>query len=107
MNWYLQVWKKYAVFAGRSRRMEYWIFQLLNLVFIFLISLLEVLVFGSSVLVRFYYLAVLIPSISVAVRRVHDTGHSGWWVIVPFINLYFFCIDGTNGDNRFGPDPKG
>lgn len=54
-----------------------------------------------------YSLAVLVPSIAVGVRRRHDTDHSGWWLLLPFVNLYFACIDGTPGINRFGPGPKG
>ena len=111
MTWYLRVLKKYAVFQGRAQRKEYWMFVLFCTIIGALLGAIEG-AFGifpdteESVLGSIFSLAVLIPSIAVGVRRMHDTDHSGWWIIVPFGNLYFACIDGTSGDNRFGPDPK-
>jgi len=111
MRWYLQVLKNYAVFGGRARRKEYWMFML----FSFLISVVLGFVEGitgiapetnTSVLVTIYELAILIPSIAVGVRRMHDTDHSGWWLIVPIANLVFSLQEGQRGPNRFGPDPK-
>jgi len=112
MTWYLRVLKKYAVFQGRAQRKEYWMFFLFSLIITFVLGFIEgtllyPLPAEESVLANIYWLAVLIPSFAVGVRRMHDTDHSGWWVIVPFFNFYFGCIDGTSGDNRFGPDPKG
>lgn len=52
-----------------------------------------------------YYMLLIIPGTAIAVRRLHDTDRSGWWVLLLFINLIFFCQKGTTGDNRFGPDP--
>ena len=60
----------------------------------------------ESLLVTIYQLAVLIPTIAAGVRRMHDTDHSGWWLIVPIVNLVFAVLDGQKGENRFGPDPK-
>jgi uncharacterized membrane protein YhaH (DUF805 family) len=109
MNWYLVVLKQYAVFNGRARRKEYWMFALFN----FLIAIAFGFVFGlvggpgrGSVIFDIYQLAILIPSIAVGVRRMHDTDHSGWWLLVPIVNLVFACTEGTSGPNRFGPDPK-
>ena len=53
-----------------------------------------------------YSLAVLLPSVAVGVRRMHDTDHSGWWILLPIVNLIFACTEGTRGPNRFGADPK-
>ncbi|MFH1084426.1 MAG: DUF805 domain-containing protein [Chloroflexota bacterium] len=111
MNWYIGVLKKYAVFSGRARRKEYWMFVLFNIVAAVILSLVESLVRGgsgsaSNTLVSIYQLAVLLPTIGVAVRRMHDTDHSGWWLLVPIANLIFALTAGTQGDNRFGPDPK-
>ncbi len=111
MNWYLQVLKKYAVFGGRARRKEYWMFILFNLIIAFVLGFIEGIVgiapeSGQSVLVTIYQLAVLIPTIAVGVRRMHDTDRSGWWLLVPIANIVFAVSEGTRGDNRFGSDPK-
>ena len=112
MNWYLTVLKKYAVFAGRARRMEYWMFFLFNLIISIVLTCIDVFV-GTAVLGMIYSLAVLIPSLAVAVRRLHDTDRSGWWILiglVPVIGfivlLVFMVMDGTPGSNRFGDNPK-
>jgi uncharacterized membrane protein YhaH (DUF805 family) len=109
MNWYLAVLKQYAVFSGRARRKEYWMFVLFNVIIAFVIGF----VFGlagagnsSQVIINIYSLVVLIPSIAVGIRRMHDTDHSGWWILVPIVNLIFACTDGTPGQNRFGLNPK-
>jgi uncharacterized membrane protein YhaH (DUF805 family) len=113
MSWYLEVLKKYAVFSGRARRKEYWMFVLFNTIIAFVLAIIEALITGTSVVMTLYYLAVLIPSIAVSVRRLHDTDRTGWWVLiglVPFIGaivLLVFCVmDSTEGENRFGPNPK-
>lgn len=106
MNWYLVVLKKYAEFNGRARRQEYWMFFLFNVIISFALSFLLGRIKGLNLLPSLYSLAVLIPGIAVAVRRMHDTNHSGWWVLVPIVNLVFACTGGTVGENRFGPDPK-
>jgi uncharacterized membrane protein YhaH (DUF805 family) len=112
MNWYLHVLKNYANFSGRARRQEYWMFFLINLIISLVLTFIEIKmhIFGVSLL---YNLAVLIPSLAVAVRRLHDTDRSGWWLLiglVPLVGaivlLIFFIIDGTPGNNRFGVSPK-
>lgn len=93
---------KYATFNGRARRSEYWWFCLLN----FILGLIPVLnwIWG---------LVVLIPSIAVGVRRLHDTNRSGWWMLlalVPIANLvliYFMICDSQAGANQYGENPKG
>jgi len=111
MSWYFRVLKKYAVFQGRAHRKEFWMFGLFNWIIVFVLELFEgaLGIFpdtAETVLANIYSVAVLIPALAVGVRRMHDTDHNGWWIIVPFVNFYFWCIDGTSGDNRFGPDPK-
>jgi uncharacterized membrane protein YhaH (DUF805 family) len=111
--------KKYADFSGRARRKEYWLFTLINILILIGLAIIDVtagLEVGDEemgVLSGIYALAVLIPGIAVSVRRLHDTDRSGWWLligIVPLIGdivlLIFFVLDGTPGDNRFGPNPK-
>ena len=115
MNWYLEVLKKYAVFTGRARRKEYWMFFLFNYIFAMALSLFGAWatrgVGGSYVvynpLYALYALAVMVPAIAAGVRRMHDTGRSGWWLLVPLANLIFLIEDGTPGPNQYGPDPKG
>ena len=118
MRWYIEALKKYAVFGGRSRRKEYWYFVLFSLIVSLVLSAVDALLgtFGSSnvgLLGGIYGLAVLIPSIAVSVRRLHDIDRTGWWVLiglVPVIGtivlLVFAASDGTPGENRFGPNPK-
>jgi len=119
MNWYLAALNKYAEFQGRARRKEYWLFTLFNLLIVTGLSFIDML-FGwyslqgeVGMLSGVYSLAVLIPSIAVGVRRLHDTDRSGWWMLMCFVPvvgvivlLIFFVLDGTPGSNRFGPDPK-
>lgn len=106
--------KRFADFSGRSRRMEYWLFVLFVWIVIIILRAIEGMagltgmvggVYGP--LTTIFYLAMLIPLIAVAVRRMHDQDRSGWWILVPIVNIVFLFIDGTRGPNRFGPDPKG
>ncbi len=110
MNYYIEPLKKYAVFTGRARRKEYWSFVL----FCFLIGFVLGVVMGiggyseqevnkASLVLQ---LVVLIPSIAVGIRRMHDLDKSGWFIIIPFYNLYLTCLEGTKGPNKYGPDPK-
>src|SRR5450755_2727913 len=119
MNWYLQALKKYADFSGRARRREYWFFVLFNIIISVVLSVCDVFVGTYSaaasvgILSGIYTLAVLIPGIAVTVRRLHDTGRSGWWiliVLVPIIGgiwlLVLMFFDSQPGDNAYGPSPK-
>ena len=118
MIWYLQVLKKYAVFSGRARRKEYWIFVLINGIIGFVLGFIEGLVgiapgIDYSVLAGLYSLAVLIPSLAVSVRRLHDTGRSGWWLLIGFVPLIgaivllvYMLSDSQAGTNQYGPSPK-
>lgn len=105
LHWYFHVLRQYAVFSGRARRAEYWMFVLVN----FLVSLIVGFMAASNnipIVANLYSLAVLVPSIAVGVRRMHDTDHRGWFLLIPVYNLYLLCIEGTRGANRFGPNPK-
>ncbi|HSF78165.1 MAG TPA: DUF805 domain-containing protein [Steroidobacteraceae bacterium] len=119
MNWYLEALRKYAVFEGRARRMEYWMFVLINCLIVVVLSVVDTVVglfsLGNSVgaLTGLYWLVVLVPSVAVTVRRLHDTDRSGWWALLALlpvlgtIVLFVFCVlDGTPGPNRFGENPK-
>jgi|HubBroStandDraft_1064217.scaffolds.fasta_scaffold607470_1 uncharacterized membrane protein YhaH (DUF805 family) len=122
MEWYSMVWRKYADFNGRSRRKEYWMFVLINMIIYFVLYAAGfALMMGNNklgvlllVLCVVYGLAALLPSLAVAVRRLHDTNKGGLWILialVPLIGgiwlLVLLATDGTPGDNQFGPNPKG
>jgi len=114
MKWYIEVMKKYAVFSGRARRKEYWMFFLCNMLISIALSavtitagyLLGVGEMISDAANGIYFLAVLIPSIAVGVRRMHDIGRSGWWILCPIVNLIFLFINSQPGRNEYGPNPK-
>lgn len=126
MNWYLEVIKNnYANFSGRARRKEYWMFILVNTI---IITILYAIVISSidmntgemsslgsivGIILGIYSLAIIIPSLAVTIRRFHDQDKSGWMFLLAFIPavgglivFVFMCLEGTKGDNRFGPDPK-
>ena len=113
MNWYIDVLKKYAVFNGRARRKEFWMFVLFNFLVTFAIAFIEGLFGSPGLLSSLYCLAVLLPSIGVSIRRLHDIGKSGWWCLislVPIIGaivyLVFLATDSNDGENLYGPNPK-
>ncbi|HEX8973658.1 DUF805 domain-containing protein [Oryzihumus sp.] len=107
---------KYATFSGRARRSEYWFFYL---AFILVYGILFGLASATgkpvlSVIAGLVVLAFVLPMIAATVRRLHDTGRSGWWYLiglVPFVGgivlLVFTCQDSVPGDNAWGPNPKG
>lgn len=123
MHWYLDVLKKYAVFSGRARRAEYWIFVLVNAIITFVLTVIDHVLglvpahstpLSTGLLSGIYLLAVLVPSLAVQCRRLHDTDRRGWWMLlslIPIIGslvlLVFNVMPGKPGPNRFGPDPKG
>jgi len=118
MDQYLGVLKKYAEFDERARRKEFWMFALFNILITIVLNIIDSVVVmgitgGIPVLGLLYGLAVLVPNIAVAVRRLHDTNRSGWFILlglipcVGLILIVFFIEDGTKGSNKFGSDPKG
>ncbi|WP_028113236.1 DUF805 domain-containing protein [Ferrimonas kyonanensis] len=119
MNWYLTVLKKYAVFRGRARRREYWFFVLFNVLIAIALALVDTSMgtfdpeTGTGLLGALYSLAVLIPTLAVAVRRLHDTDRSGWWLLlllIPIVGvivlLVFMALSGQHGANEYGGDPR-
>ena len=133
MDWMLMPLRRYADFSGRSRRKEYWMFTLfILLVYAVLGTLIAMGGLFSSMtdpgatpqisaigwigiaLLGIFALGIFIPALAVIVRRLHDQDKSGWFILLQFIPyiggiiiLIFMCIEGTKGENRFGPDPKG
>ncbi|WP_036800305.1 DUF805 domain-containing protein [Photobacterium marinum] len=119
MNWYLHVLKNYAVFKGRARRKEYWYFFLINLIISIVLGYVDSALGtpgaaeGAGAIGAVYSLIVLVPAIAVGVRRLHDTGRTGWWMLIGLIPLigflvllYFFVLDSNPGSNEYGPNPK-
>lgn len=113
MNYYIECWKKYVTFEGRARRKEYWMFVLFNFLASLAVGFIGGLI-GVLGLVHLYSLAVLLPSLAVLARRLHDTNRSGWWILISLIPLigpiWLFVLtvlDSTPGENRFGSNPKG
>ncbi len=112
MNWYLAVLKKFAEFSGRARRKEYWMFVLINLIISLVLTGLDVAL-NIGLLSGLYSLAILVPSLAVGVRRLHDINKSGWSLLIGLIPLVGFIIlilwlakDSDPGDNTYGPNPK-
>ncbi|WP_345880972.1 DUF805 domain-containing protein [Shewanella algae] len=112
MEHFIGAIKKYADFTGRARRTEYWMFTLFYIIFSLVVSAIDYAL-GTTVLGLIYSLGLLLPSIAVAARRLHDTDRSGWWQLLAFIPiigwivlLVFYCQDSEVGDNRFGNNPK-
>ena len=112
MEWYIKVLKNYAVFQGRARRKEYWMFTLFSIIISIVLTIIDSVTGLTSVLSGIYSLAVLVPSLAVSVRRLHDTGRSGWFVLlalIPIIGsiilIVFMCGD-SQEDNQYGPNPK-
>ncbi|MBS8265671.1 DUF805 domain-containing protein [Mesobacillus boroniphilus] len=115
MRWYLEAIKNYVNFQGRARRKEYWLFNFFNLLILGILYLV-----GSAmesvflfVIILIYYFFMFIPSLSVTVRRLHDIGYSGWFVLINLIPLIggtilfiFTCLDSQANDNKYGPNPK-
>jgi uncharacterized membrane protein YhaH (DUF805 family) len=125
MRWMFMPFRRYAEFSGRSRRKEYWMFALLNMIVWAIICVLglwgaDSRLFSDTEELMMYFLATggvyllitLIPSLAVAIRRLHDTDKSGWMLLlglIPLVGglilLIFYVTEGTRGPNRFGPDP--
>ncbi|MGF1766254.1 DUF805 domain-containing protein [Enterovibrio makurazakiensis] len=112
MGYFIMALKNYAVFTGRARRKEYWMFMLFYLIFSIVLAILDG-VLGIGVLSLILSLGMFIPSISIAARRLHDTGRSGWWQLIALIPLVgaiiliVFLVQDSREDNEYGVNPKG
>jgi uncharacterized membrane protein YhaH (DUF805 family) len=108
MNWYLKVLKQYTDFKGRARRKEYWMFALISTIISYgILGITLALEMPElSIVSTIYSFAVMIPSIAVGVRRMHDVGKSGWFLLIPIYNLILACTDSEQGDNKWGSNPK-
>lgn len=118
MKWYLMAFKKYLVFSGRSHRKEFWMFVLFNIIIACVLGFIDNFVIGVPVgsnlgyLTGAYSLITMIPCIALSVRRLHDTDHTGWWLlinIIPVLGFFWltwlFCKESDHAPNRFGAEP--
>ena len=111
MEYFLDAIKKYADFSGRATRKEYWMFVLFYMIIFLLLSVVDGLL-GTFVLGGIFSLAVLVPSVSIAARRLHDIGRTGWWqliTLIPVIGiiiLIVFLTQNSQDGNAYGPSPK-
>ena len=143
MQWYVQALKNYFNFSGRARRKEYWMFNLIHQVILAVLYLIPVLSGGGTVVsltfgiaTLLYVIGTAIPAISVTVRRLHDIGYSGWWMLMPaasflamvvgivlkanvlvvlwavillvaYLGLFIASVlDSQPSENQYGPNPK-
>ena len=106
------VFGQYAGFSGRARRSEYWFFVLFYFIVTVVVTIIDAVI-GSPILGYVLVLALIVPTLAVAARRLHDTGRSGWWqliALVPVIGsivLIVFYVQDSHSDNQHGPSPKG
>jgi uncharacterized membrane protein YhaH (DUF805 family) len=111
MEYFTNALKKYADFSGRATRQEYWMYILFYMVFYIVLAVVEG-VLGLSILTTVFSLGLLVPTISLAARRLHDTGRTGWWQLlslVPIVGsivLIVFLVQDSDDDNPYGPNPK-
>jgi uncharacterized membrane protein YhaH (DUF805 family) len=114
MNWYINAWKKYATFGGRSGRQEYWYFVLFNILAYILLSIIAGVIgkIGGSLL-SLYAVAAFLPGLAASVRRLHDTNRSGWWLLIsaiplvgPIVLLVFLVQESYAIDNQYGAIPR-
>jgi len=111
MNWYFKVLQNYVNFEGRARRKEYWMFFLFNVIGSVVLSIIDsALGFskngGTGILGGIYSLAMFLPSLAVAIRRMHDVGKSGWYILIPIYSFILLVTEGDTGANEYGEDPK-
>ena len=104
--------RKYVDWNGRALRSEYWYFYLFVILGVIATSILDAAT-GLFIFTGLFYLAILLPMLFVTVRRLHDVGRSGWWMLISLIPLaglillYWMIIEGDKGDNEYGPHPLG
>ncbi|MDO8674147.1 MAG: DUF805 domain-containing protein [Dehalococcoidia bacterium] len=102
---YLGVLKKYVDFSGRASRREFWMFLVINIVIAIVLQILANIAGVFNIIYIIFELAIIVPSISVGVRRMHDTNRPGWWIIIPIIDIVYAASAGTKGANNYGAEP--
>ena len=118
MKWFIKCIQHYADFSGRARRKEYWMFYLFYAIFYLCASIIDMIldsdIGGIGIVSWIFMLATFVPFLAVCVRRLHDIGKSGWWMLINLVPLiggiWFFILtllDSEPGDNQWGSNPKG
>jgi uncharacterized membrane protein YhaH (DUF805 family) len=120
VTWVLLALRKYAVFRGRSSRSEFWFFMLFMALGMFVLSLVDGMLDthigrgDHGLFSTIFMLALIVPSLAVGARRLHDIGKSGWWQLINFVPvvglivlIFFFTQSGEPRTNQYGPNPKG
>ncbi len=128
MQWMFLPLKRYADFQGRSSRKEFWMYALFVAAVVIVLDIIMTMMLAAALasadpatgmvsggigltlvwlIMMGFILATFIPSLAVAVRRMHDQDKSGWFILIPIYNLVLYCMPGTPGQNRFGPNPLG
>jgi len=111
MEYFIAAFKKYADFSGRATRQEYWMYVLIYLIIYIVLAVVDAAI-GILLLAPIFSLVMLVPSISIAARRLHDTGRTGWWQLIGFIPLLglivmiVFLVQDSQGENEYGPNPN-
>jgi uncharacterized membrane protein YhaH (DUF805 family) len=115
MQWYVEVLRKYAVFEGRAHRTEFWMFVLVNFAISIALNIVDYAIGTDGeyigLLSGVYAIAVLIPSLAVGARRLHDTGRTAWWLLLELtivgiiVLIVFWAMEGEKGPNEYGPNP--
>ncbi|MEO8535759.1 MAG: DUF805 domain-containing protein [Flavobacterium sp.] len=100
------VFENYANSKGRARRKEYWLFVLCSTIISIVLSIPAFISPNLAFIGNIYSLAVLAPSISVSIRRMHDTNKKWWFIFIPFYNIVLLATEGDKGTNEYGADPK-
>src|SRR5215469_4284354 len=107
INWFMNVvTQHYFDFNGRARRAEFWWYILVYFIIAIVLGVVQNILGLGTLLTGLLSLALLLPNLGVGVRRMHDTNRSGWWILLPIVNLVFWAQPGTPGANPYGPDPK-
>ncbi len=118
MNYFLAALKKYADFSGRARRKEYWMFILFYALFAIAAGIIDAILISTAGIIfipilTLFSLAMIIPSLAISVRRMHDISKSGAMILIPLVpiigSIWYLILtvtEGTAGDNQYGPDPK-
>ena len=107
-EYFVKVYKNYVNFEGRARRSEYWYFTLFYYIIAILLVFVDQAVGSEEGYVGLaFMLGSFLPTIAVGVRRMHDVGKSGWYILIPIYNLVLACTNGDVGTNEYGYDPKG
>ncbi len=101
-----KAFQNYANFNGRATRPEFWWFFLFYIIVYTVLMALSSVTVLASILLGLFFLGIIIPYIAVGVRRMHDVGKSGWFILIPIYSLILLATEGQAGPNEYGPDPR-